>query len=175
VWESQLTKWRQKDTDVPWTVNHGEIQYGYKNLLNIDKQHKLIRRYVVTNAAVHDSQFLEAILLQAKAGRDVWADSSYRSAEIDAHLKATVLRSKIHRKGYRNKPLTAHQQAHNRGRSRIRARVEHVFGHQVTAMGDKLIRTVELVRVRLKIELKNLMYNFQRFLLLSAPRKAQGA
>ncbi len=140
-----------------------------KNHVNVDKPHKLIRQYTVTDAAVHDSQVLEKVLLPVAAGRNVWADSAYRSEEIEARLKARHLRSKIHRKGYRQTPLTAQQQAHNRCRSRIRARVEHVFGHQVTAMGGKLIRTVGLVRARLKIGLKNLTYTFQRFLLLTAP------
>ena len=69
--------------------------------------------------------------------------------------------------------MTAPQHGHNRARSRIRARVEHVFGHQVTAMGGKLIRMIGLVRARLKIGLKNLTYNFQRFLILSALPKRQ--
>jgi IS5 family transposase len=174
-WERQPAKRRQKDTDARWTVKHRENHYGYKNHVNVDKTHKLIRQYTVTDAAVHGSQVLEKVLLPVAAGRNVWADSAYRSEEIEARLKASHLRSKIHRKGYRNKPLTAHQKAHNRCRSRIRARVEHVFGHQVTAMGGKLIRTVGLVRARLKIGLKNLTYNFQRFLILSAPPKRQVA
>ena len=103
----------------------------------------------------------------------MWADAAYRSDAIEAHLQTTGLHSKIQRKGYRNKPLTAQQNIHNWSRSRIRARVEHVFGHQVTAMGGKLIRTVGLVRARLKIGMKNLTYNFHRFLVLSASRKAQ--
>jgi IS5 family transposase len=174
-WASQPAKRRQKDTEARWTMKHGKTHYGYKNHVNVDKQHKLIRQYTVTDAAVHDSQVLAEVLLPAEAGRDVWADSAYRSDAIEAHLNATGLRSKIHRKGYRSKPLTAQQKVHNRGRSRIRARVEHVFGHQVTAMGGKLIRTVGLVRARLKIGLKNLTYNFQRFLILSAPPKRQVA
>jgi IS5 family transposase len=172
-WEGQPAKRRQKDTEARWPMKHGKTHYGYKNHVNVDKQHKLIRQYTVTDAAVHDSQVLEAVLLPAEAGRDVWADSAYRSDAIENHLKATGLRSKIHRKGYRSKPLTAQQKVHNRGRSRIRARVEHVFGHQVIAMGGKLIRTIGLVRARLKIGLKNLTYNFQRFLILSAPPKSQ--
>ena len=171
-WERQPAKRRQKDTDASWTVKHRDNHYGYKNHVNVDKTHKLIRHYTVTDEAVHDSQVLEDVLLPAAAGRDVWADSAYRSAEIEAQLKVRHLRSKIHRKGYRNKPLTTQQQAHNRGRSRIRARVEHVFGHQVTAMGGKLVRTIGLVRARLKIGMKNLTYNFHRFLVLSAPKKA---
>jgi IS5 family transposase len=174
-WDRQPAKRRQKDTEARWTVKHGENHYGYKNHVNVDKTHKLIRQYTVTDAAVHDSQVLEEVLLPPEAGRDVWADSAYRSTEIEAHLKVTGLRSKIHRKGYRNTPLTAQQKTHNRGRSRIRARVEHVFGHQVTAMGGKLIRTVGFVRACLKIGMKNLAYNFQRFLLLSAPPKRQVA
>ena len=174
-WASQPAKRQQKDTDARWTVKHGENHYGYKNHVNVDKKHKLIRQYTVTDAAVHDSQVLEDVLLPAEAGRAVWADSAYRSEAIEGHLKATGLRSKIHRKGYRHKPLTAHQKTLNRGRSRIRARVEHVFGHQVTAMGGKLIRTIGIIRARAKIGLKNLAYNFQRFLVLVAPRKVQVA
>ena len=55
-WESQPVKLRQKDTNARWTVKHGENHYGYKNHVNVDKNHKLIRQYAVTDAAVHDSQ-----------------------------------------------------------------------------------------------------------------------
>ena len=61
-WEADPAKRRQKDIDARWTVKHGDNHYGYKNHVNVDKQHKLIRRYTVTNAAVHDSQALEAVL-----------------------------------------------------------------------------------------------------------------
>ena len=143
--------------------------------MNVDNTHKLSRRYTVTDAAVHDSQVLEDVLLPAEAGRDVWADSAYRSEAMETQLKTRHLRSKIHHKGVRNKPLTAQHKQANRGRSRSRARVEHVLGHQVTAMGGKLIRTIGLLRAHAKIGLKNLGYNFQRFLILPAPRNAQAA
>ena len=32
---------------------------GYKNPVTIDRRHKLIRRYRVTNATVHDNQVIE--------------------------------------------------------------------------------------------------------------------
>jgi IS5 family transposase len=174
-WDEQPNKRRQKDTQARWTKKHGTSHYGYKNHVNVDKKHKLIRQYAVTDAAVHDSQVLEEVLLPAEGGCDIWADSAYRSEEIETRLKAKRLRSKIHDKGARNKALTAQQRTRNRARSRIRARVEHVFGHQVTAMGGKLIRTIGLLRARAKIGLKNLTYNLQRFLVLTRPRKAQRA
>jgi len=42
-------------------------------------------------------------------------------------------------------------------------------------MGGKLIRTIGIIRARAKIGLKNLVYNFQRFMVLTLPRKAQAA
>lgn len=174
-WDAQPTKRRQKDTEARWTVKHGVRHYGYKNHVNVDKKHKLIRRYAITDAAVHDSQVLEEVLLPKAAGGDVWADAAYRSQEIETQLKRRKLRSRIQYKGYRNKPLTIGQKASNRRRARIRARVEHVFGHHVMAMGGKLIRTIGRVRARAKIGLKNLTYNFQRFLILRVPAGRQTA
>src|SRR4051812_1805779 len=52
----------QKDVDARWTKKHGKSYFSYKNHVNIDHKHKLMRRYTVTDAAVHDSQQLEAIL-----------------------------------------------------------------------------------------------------------------
>jgi transposase, IS5 family len=174
-WEAQPAKRRQKDTEARWTKKHGARHFGYKNHVNVDKHHKLIRRYTVTDAAVHDSQVLENVLQPKTAGRDVWADAAYRSAEIERQLKKRKLRSRIQYKGYRDKPLTPKQTQTNQRRARIRARVEHVFGHHVMAMGGKLIRTIGRVRARTKIGLKNLTYNFQRFLVLTAATRGQAA
>lgn len=174
-WEAQPAKRRQKDTEAQWTVKRGISHYGYKNHVNVDNQHKLIRRYTVTDAAVHDSQVFTDMLQPQSAGRDVWADAAYRSEEIEAQLKKRKLRSRIQYKGYRAKPLTTQQTSSNRHRSRIRARVEHVFGHQIMAMGGNLVRTIGRVRARAKIGLKNLTYNFQRFLVLTTAVRGQMA
>ena len=174
-WDAQPAKRRQKDTQARWTVKHGVSHYGYKNHVNVDKHHKLIRRYTVTDAAVHDSQVLDEVLRAKTAGRDVWADAAYRSHEIETQLKRRKLRSRIQYKGYRDTPLTARQKDTNRRRARIRARVEHVFGHHVMAMGGTLLRTIGQVRARAKIGVKNLTYNFQRFLMLRVPADRQVA
>ncbi len=177
AWASQLAKQRQKDTDARWTVKGGVSHYGYKNHVGIDRRHKLIRSYAVTHAAVHDSQVLEVVLDPANTSPEVWADAAYRSAPIEAQLQAQGYRSRIQRKGSRAQRLSARQQATNRRWARIRARVEHVFGHQVTAMQGTLIRTIGLVRAQAKIGLKNLTYNLHRFayLLTTANRPTTGA
>jgi hypothetical protein len=80
-WENNPAKLRQKDRDARWTKKHGRSHYGYKNHISIDRRHKLVRRYTVTNAARHDSQEFDTVLDDTNTCRDVWADSAYRSAE----------------------------------------------------------------------------------------------
>ena len=52
------------------------MPYGYKNHLNIDRRHKLIRRYSVTAASVHDSQAVDDLLTTDNTASGVWADSA---------------------------------------------------------------------------------------------------
>jgi IS5 family transposase len=76
------------------------------------------------------------------------------------------LKSRIHRRGVRSRPLSQAQQAANTARSRVRARVEHVFGHQENAMGRKIVRTIGIARARFKIGMMNLGYNMRRLVQL---------
>lgn len=165
-WEKQPKKLAQKDRDARWTKKHGKSHYGYKNHVNADAKHKLIRRYGVTDAAVHDSQNLDGLLSKGNTCADVFADSAYRSAEIEARLKARGFKSRIHRRGTRNHPLSDAQDEANRKKSKIRARVEHVFGAQQTSAGGRIVRTIGIVRARAKIGLQNLAYNIRRLVTL---------
>jgi transposase, IS5 family len=72
-------------------------------------------------------------------------------------------RGHINEKGYRNHPLSEAGKLRNRSRSKIRARVEHVFGIQAQLAVNHLIRTVGRVRAKAKLGLRNLAYNIHRF------------
>ena len=165
-WEEKPTKNAQKDKEARWTKKNDQNFYGYKNHISVDRKHKLIRRYAETDASVHDSQKLDEVLDKSNTSNEVWADSAYRSAETEAKLKARGYKSRIHRRGARNHPLCKRQQAANTTRSRVRARVEHVFGDQQNAMGGKLVRTIGMARARAKIGLMNLVYNMRRLVQL---------
>ena len=54
----------------------------------MDKVHKLIRKWDATDASVHDSQKMDDVLDLSNTGKGVRADSAYRSAQIEADLKA---------------------------------------------------------------------------------------
>lgn len=167
-WENRPAKRSQKDTDARWTKKHGKSHYGYKNHVNVDRRHKLVRRYKVTDAAVHDSRVLDDVLDADNTASGVWADSAYRSAEIEAKLEEKGLNSRVQRKGHRNKPLSEREKRGNKTRSKVRARVEHVFGAQSNDMGGTLMRSIGLARARARIGLKNLAYNMRRLVQLEA-------
>src|SRR4051794_17278736 len=86
----------QKDIDARWTKKHGRSYFGYKNHVTIDRKHKLMRRYTVTDAAVHDSQTLEALLDPPNTPSDVGADTAYRSKGGAEKLAQEGLGSRTH-------------------------------------------------------------------------------
>jgi len=152
---------RQKDCDARWTQKNGQKYYGYKDHTAIDNKHKLIREYDVTSAEVHDSQvFFE--LLSENSSKDVWADSAYRSEGNERMLSADDYRSRVHKKGKRNHPLSERDKSANRKKSKIRARVEHVFGSMTNEQGGMFVRVIGLARAKTKIGLMNLVYNIRR-------------
>jgi len=161
-WADKPAKRSQKDVDARWTKKHGKSHYGFKNHVNVDRKHKLVRRYHVSNAAVHDSQAVDHLLMRGNTGSGVWADAAYRSEEMEAKLRDQKLTSHIHRKGMRGKPLTEQAKGSNRTKSIVRVRVEHVFGAQTNDMGGTLVRTIGLARAKAKIGMKNIAYNMRR-------------
>lgn len=153
----------QKDTDAQWTSKGGQRYYGYKDHINMDRKSKLITRYAVTPANVHDSQVTTDILRPvAQGGKDVHADSAYRSDEMEGILLAKGYKSHIHEQGYRNRPLSEKQKTRNHNRSKFRLRVEHVFGSIKMSMGGTAIRTIGLARAQTQVGLMNLAYNIKR-------------
>ena len=164
-WSEQ--KKRQKDTDARWTKKNGQNYYGYKSHIDVDVKHKLIRDYEVTPASVHNSQVFEDLLDEDNSSRDVWADSAYRSEEKLKELKERNYREHLQRKGCRHKKLTDREVQGNRTRSRIRSRVEHVFGVQAKRAGNLIVRVIGLVRVKAKVGLRNLAYNLDRYCVLA--------
>ena len=165
-WKKRPSKNRQKDKDARWTKKQGRSFFGYKNHVNADARHKLIREYGVTDASVHDSQAFDDLLNKGNTSSDVYADSAYRSAETERKLKARGFRSRIHKRGRRNRPLSDAETEANSRKSKVRVRIEHVFGAQENAPGGRLVRTIGIVRAKIKIGLQNLAYNIRRLVIL---------
>jgi IS5 family transposase len=114
-WGKTPAKLAHKDTDARWTKKGGQNHYGYKNHINIDRDTKLITAHICTDASVHDSQALDEILHDVDTGgRDVWADSAYRSSEQEQKLQQSEHQSQIHERAWRGQSLNEAQEAANK-------------------------------------------------------------
>jgi len=175
-WEEQPHKLAQKDMDARWAKKGKETHFGYKNHVKVDRTSKIITAWRVTAANVNE--ILMFLALMDEHDRQVWADSAYLSGEIVEIINKIYpdLILHINEKGYRNRPLTDEQKANNREKSRVRAPVEHVFGHMSVSMNALTLRCIGITRAESNIVLRNLAYNLSRYTTLRrlgrAPRLA---
>jgi IS5 family transposase len=164
-------KLRQKDTDARWAKKNNVTHYGYKDHIKADRDSKMIFDYAVTDASVHDSQ-CAAELIDTK-DKCAHMDSAYTGDAVEKAIrkKNKSVRLSIQEKGSRNKPLTNRQKASNRRRSKIRSRVEHVFGYIRMSMGGLGVRCIGIHRAAVVIGLKNLAYNLSRYAIIEKEKK----
>ena len=163
LWNDQPNKKKHKNIDARWTKKNGEKFYGYKNHAKVDSKGKFIKKYLVTDASIHDSQALDDLLEKSDKGQSLYADSAYTGVNQEKVIKKYRLKNKVHEKGYRGKPLTDKQKAKNKVKSKIRVRVEHVFGFMEQSMNGLVVKSVGIVRATGIIGLINLTYNTFRY------------
>ena len=166
-WDDNADRLQQKDLDARWVKKNGISHYGYKNSICVDVDHGFIRRYAVTPANIHDSKMIARLLDPENEHDFVWADSAYSGEPIQDLLGLAGYESLIHEKGVRNQPLSDAAKELNRIKSAVRSCVEHVFGCMTMSMGGKLTRKIGLARVEAWWGLKNLTFNFLRYLQLT--------
>lgn len=161
-WKEKPHKLCQKDIDARWTKKNNIPYYGYKNHVKSDTKTKLIEKYKITDASVHDSQPVEDLLTENDEGKPIYADSAYTGEDQEKIYKKKKVVNKVHEKGYRNKPLTEEQKASNKEKSKTRVRVEHIFGFVENSMHGSFVRTIGFARAKAKIGMMNLTYNICR-------------
>lgn len=161
-------KLRQKDLDATWTRKGGETHYGYKDHVKADADSKLITDYEVTTASTHDSQPMPAMINETD--NVVYADSAYWGKPVAEKLPKNVI-NMIHERGTKVRPLSEDQQANNRRKSKVRCRIEHIFGFMTNSMHGITVRSIGIERAAFNIGLSNLIYNLCRFEFLSRPAK----
>ncbi|MBN2890647.1 MAG: IS5 family transposase [Bacteroidales bacterium] len=167
-WNKNPHKCSQKDMDARWTKKNNQTFFGYKNHVKIDAKSKLITKYDITDASVHDSQTLENLLDETDKGQTLHADSAYTGENQEKTIQEKGVINQVHEKGYRNKPLTDGQKASNKEKSGIRARVEHLFGFMEMSMNQMYINSIGIKRAKGIIGLMNLTYNMFRKIQLQA-------
>lgn len=99
-----------------------------------------------------------------KGDLPLYAFSAYVGSSIEKVLTEKEIANQIHKKGYRHHPLTSEQKEKNHVKSKIRVRVEHIFGQMTKAMHDGLkMRGIGLTRIATGVGMLNLVYNLTRY------------
>ena len=187
IWPDKPARVAQKDTDARWTLKFAKAKplangkpgidiaipsFGYKSSVSICRTFGFIRKCKVTDAARFDERMLRDVVTSDNTESDVGADTAYRSQANEAWLKRQSRVSRIHRKKPRGTPMPERTAKANVAKSKVRARVEHVFAGQKDQMG-LFIRTIGIKRAEAKVTLANLAYNMHR-LIFHERRTAMG-
>lgn len=161
LWNDNPRRKSHKDIDARWTKKRDETFFGYKNHAKVCVKTKLITGYDTTDASVHDSKRAsELIDSNDKEGEDVYLDAGYVGTD-DGFIEKGM-NPIICEKGYRNHPLTEGQKASNRKKSKVRSRVEHVFGFIERSMCGLVFRGVGMIRAKACVAMTNLTYDIAR-------------
>ena len=135
---STKNKKRQRDPDMESTRKGNQWYFGMKAHIGVDSQSKLIHSVMVASASMHDSQVLDDLLHGDE--RRVYGDSAYTGQKARMEAVAPVAKDFTHKRGHRNRPLTDKERQANRYKSKIRPRVEHLFGVIKHRFGYRKVR-----------------------------------
>lgn len=115
----------RRDPEMCQTKKGNQYYFGMKAHIGVDSRTKLIHSVIATPANTHDSQALP-YLLHGHETR-VWGDSAYTGQTEVIRRRAPYAQDFTHHKGCRHRALTEIDQQQNRTKSKVRAKVEHVF------------------------------------------------
>jgi IS5 family transposase len=117
---------KARDPDMHQTKKGNQWYFGMKAHFGVDRQSKVVHAVVATAANVHDSTVLEDLLHGEET--DVWGDSAYQGQGDTIKAHAPNARDRTNKRAKRKGVVNQAEQARNRRKSRVRARVEHVIG-----------------------------------------------
>ena len=116
---------KERDPEMHQTKKGNQWYFGMKAHIGVDSQTKVIHSVAATAANVHDSQVLPE-LLHGQETR-VWGDAAYSGQRDVIQQHAPKAKSFVQAKAHRHRPLSEEERTTNRTKSKVRAKVEHVF------------------------------------------------
>ncbi len=116
----------QRDPEMGTTKKGNTWHFGMKAHVGVDHKSKLIHSVVATPGNVGDAKVVKQLL----HGRErwVWGDKAYVGLGRIIGSRAPRAQDLVLKKAQTNRPLKALDEHVNQLRSKIRSRVEHVFG-----------------------------------------------
>ena len=122
---STKNKEGKRDPEMHQTRKGRQYFFGMKMHIGVDSQTGLVHSAMVTAANVHDKHPLPD-LLHGQEQR-VWGDSAYSSQQALMRSKAPHAADWTNQRVRKGSPIEDLERSVNRIKSKVRARVEHVF------------------------------------------------
>lgn len=129
---------QQRDPEMHQTRKGKDWYFGMKAHVGVDSKHKIIHSAVVTPANVADSAVLGE-LLHGEETR-VWGDGAYQGQTEVIHQHAPRARDCTQRRCRYKDRVDQVEREKNRAKSRVRSKVEHVFGVMKLKFGFTKVR-----------------------------------
>jgi IS5 family transposase len=128
----------KRDPEMHQTAKGPQWYFGMKAHVGVDSRTKLIHTVLVSAANVHDRVALP-YLLHGKETR-VWGDQGYHGQTDLIHGRAPQAKDFTNKRYRFNGRINEVEKAKNRNKSRVRAKVEHVFGVMKNIFGFRKTR-----------------------------------
>lgn len=123
---STKNKDQARDPDMHQTKKGNQWHFGMKAHVGVDSKTKIIHSVVATAANVADSNVLGDLLHGGETR--VWGDQAYRGQGDVIREHAPNAQDFTNRRYRQNGKIDETIKSRNRTKSRVRAKVEHVFG-----------------------------------------------
>jgi transposase, IS5 family len=158
----------ERDPEMHQTAKGKQWYFGMKAHIGIDSRTKLIHTILASAANVHDADALP-YLLHGKETR-VWGDQAYQGHTHVIRRRARRALDFTNRRYRYAGRINEVQKAKNRTKSRVRAKVEHVFGVIKRVFGFQMVRyrglAKNLHRLQVTAALANLFMVRRRLLAM---------
>jgi IS5 family transposase len=128
----------KRDPEMHQTAKGQQWFFGMKAHVGVDSRTKVIHTVLASAANVHDREALPH-LLHGKETR-VWGDQGYQGQTESIHRRSPHAKDFTNRRYRRNGRINELEKAKNRNKSRVRAKVEHVFGVIKNIFGFRKVR-----------------------------------
>jgi IS5 family transposase len=154
----------QNDLDASWKKKGKESFFGYLGLIIVLSKYKLITNYCVDSAHVDERKNVPALIREWEKQLRVVADKGFVGEAVKEEMKKLGIDFIAMEKEYLYSPDILEIIKSNNLISKIRSRVEHVFGNIVQMFPQRPLRQIGLERNSFRIGMMYMLHNMFRII-----------
>lgn len=163
-WQSNPNVLSQKDLDASWRTEGKKSYFGYLSLIMVLSNLKLITNYSIDSAHVDERKNVVELVENEPTEFDAYADKGFVSKELKEGMKEKGVNFIAMEKEYLFSDNLEEVIKDNKVISKIRARVEHVFGNITMMMPQRPLRLIGIERNTFKIGMMYMLHNMFRLI-----------